>query len=123
MNLIIDASVAAKWILLEEGTVEAKALLAECREGRYTPLAPEILEAEIAAVLWKRVRRGVLNADQAGFLQDRFEKLRPILVPLSGLVRPALELALRYGNSVYDGLYVALSHQMNCRLVTADGEL
>jgi predicted nucleic acid-binding protein len=123
MNLIVDASVAAKWILVEEGTAEAMALLQECREGRYTPLAPEILDAEIAAVLWKRVMRGLLESDQARFLYDQFERLRPILVPLAGLVRPALELALRYRHSLYDGLYIALSRQMNCHLVTADKQL
>ncbi|MGH9325309.1 MAG: type II toxin-antitoxin system VapC family toxin [Terriglobia bacterium] len=123
MNLVIDASVAAKWILVEEGTSAAKAVLQECKAGRWTPLAPEILPAEIAAVLWKRVIRGLLEARQATFLYARFEELRPILVPLAGLVGPALQLALRYRHSLYDGLYVALSHQMNCRLVTADEEL
>lgn len=123
MNLVVDASVAAKWLLAEEGTDQAEALLEACKEGEYTPLAPEILGSEVAAVLWKRTIRGLLKVDQAKFLYERFERIRPVLMPLGNLVKPALDVALRYRHSVYDGLYVALSHQMNCELLTADEEL
>jgi predicted nucleic acid-binding protein len=123
MNLVVDASVAAKWLLLEEGSAKAEAFLEECKEGRYTPLAPEILGSEVAAVLWKRAMRGHLRIDQAKFLYQRFERIRPVLIPLTNLVSLALELALRYRHSVYDGLYVALAHQMNCGLLTADEDL
>lgn len=123
MNLVLDASVVAKWLLEEEGTREAEALLESCKTGRYAPVAPAILESEVAAVLWKRVMRGLLKVNQAKLLYERFQLIRPSLVPLHGLVRPALELALHSRHSVYDCLYVALSHQMNCGMVTADEQL
>lgn len=123
MNVVVDASVAAKWLLAEEGAGEAEALLRACQEGRYTPLAPAILGPEVAAVLWKRAMRGLLDIDQAIFLYERFERIRPVLIPLVGLVASSLEIALRRGHSVYDCLYVALSRQMNCGLVTADERL
>lgn len=123
MNVVVDASVAAKWLLPENDTERAEALLDACKAGRYTPTAPEILCAEVAAVLWKRVRRGLLAPERANFLFERFEGIRPILLPMTGLVRPALKLALRYQHPVYDALYVALSRQLSCDLLTADEEL
>lgn len=123
MNLVLDASVAAKWLLEEEDTREAEALLESCEAGRYAPVAPAILAPEIAAVLWKRMIRGFLTMNQAKSLYQQFELIRPPLVPLDGLVRPALELALRFRHSIYDCLYVVLSRQMGCCMVTADERL
>ena len=54
--LVVDASVALKWVIPEYGSILALALR---REHRFT--APDLLIADCANVLWKQVRRGFLS--------------------------------------------------------------
>ena len=58
-RLVIDASIAVKWVVPEPDCDRAEAL-------RDHPLvAPDLLFAECANVLWKKVRRGELSKDEA----------------------------------------------------------
>jgi len=52
--VVVDASVAIKWLLEESGTRPAVRLLAE----RRPLLAPDLMLIEAANALWKKVRRG-----------------------------------------------------------------
>lgn len=52
MKLVIDASVAIKWVVDEPGTTEALALR---RKAKL--IAPDLLIAECANILWKKARR------------------------------------------------------------------
>ena len=65
MILILDASVAAKWLFEEPDAERARSLLVASEQRRLKLLAPEILPAEIGSFLWKRVLRGVLEAEEA----------------------------------------------------------
>ena len=57
---VVDASIAVKWIIEEAGTADALAL------GRQSRLiAPELLIAECANILWKKVQRDELSKDEA----------------------------------------------------------
>ena len=51
-TLVIDASIAVKWVVEEDGTPEALAL-----RQRARLIAPELLVAECANILWKKVQR------------------------------------------------------------------
>lgn len=57
-DYVIDASVAIKWVVSEPGTQEALAL----RQHRL--IAPDLLIAECANILWKKVRRQELLASE-----------------------------------------------------------
>jgi predicted nucleic acid-binding protein len=122
-NLIVDASVAAKWLLVEVDSEKATALFAAWTAGQVELLAPEILPAEVYSALWKRVMRGLLPAADAIRLQDQFSDLRIPLQPIRELVDVAFDLALRFRHSVYDGLYLALANQTGGDFVTADEKL
>jgi len=54
--LIVDASIALKWGVDEVGTPEALAL-----KRTHRLAAPDLLVAECANILWKKVRRGELS--------------------------------------------------------------
>ena len=123
MNLVVDASVVVKWLVVEPETEKAEALLELCRLRKYDSVAPELLVAEVGGVLWKRVRQGTMTASQAEFQFDRFKRIRPILKPLLDLMGQALKLALVHHHSIYDCLYVALAREAQCDLVTADEKL
>lgn len=123
MNLVLDASVAAKWLLAEVDSDKAQALFRAWEAKRIELLAPEILPVEVGSTLWKRVMRGLLPLKLAVTLHHEFRALRIPLQPVGDLVDAACDLALRYRHSVYDGLYVALSHRTGADFITADEKL
>jgi predicted nucleic acid-binding protein len=53
---VIDAGIAVKWVVEEDGTTEAFAL-----HQKAKLLAPELLVAECANILWKKVERRELG--------------------------------------------------------------
>ncbi len=91
--------------------------------GREDLLAPDLLWAEVASVIWKRQRRGDISAE------DAFGIARDVLsLPLRTysafeLMADALDIATRFGRSVYDSLYVTLAVRSKSRMVTADRRL
>jgi predicted nucleic acid-binding protein len=120
MNVVVDASVAIKWLVNESDTDRAEALLELCRVGTCVPLAPDILGVEVCSVLWRRVRQGTLQTAEAEALYASFNRIRPVLKPLHDLCDHAFQLALTYRHSVYDCLYLALALERQCDLITAD---
>lgn len=123
MNLVVDASVAVKWLFEEPDSDRAEALLASAGMGRLRLVAPTILVAEIANVLWKRMRRGDMDRQKTLETGERFEEICPLLLPIDDLVLRALELAIDSRHPVYDCLYVVLAEELRGDLVTADERL
>jgi predicted nucleic acid-binding protein len=123
VSIIVDASVAAKWLLFEPERDQAVAILMRWLKGEVNLLAPEILPLELASALWKRVNRGLLPEKSALPLYEDFIRLRLPLAPIGDLAVVALELALRHRHAVYDCLYVALAADLKWDLVTADQKL
>ena len=54
-QLVVDASVVIKWFYEEDDSAEAL----QIRE-RYQFVAPDLLVAECANIVWKKVQRGEL---------------------------------------------------------------
>jgi predicted nucleic acid-binding protein len=123
MNLVVDASVAAKWLFVEPDTGKARAILDSAESGELQLLAPEILLAEIANSLWKRTERGDLDSDSALGLFEGFQKVEFRFCKVEELIGPALSIAFRHHHPVYDCLYVVLARRESCDLVTADERL
>ena len=123
MNLVVDASVAAKWLFLEGDSEKAWRLLESAQAGDLQLLAPQILPAEIANAMWKRIRRGDLDRGLALTLFDAFGAMRFRFFPVPDLIVPALKLAIHHQHPVYDCLYLALAIATPCELVTADVRL
>ena len=123
-RLVIDASVAVKWVLPEPGSERAGVLLGAVASGDLAIEIPDICIAEITNVLWKRCRpRDELTPRQARQAQALLLDVLPVPTPSVQLVPVALEIALTYRHSVFDCLYVALAERRNCPLVTADRPL
>ncbi|HUI40448.1 MAG TPA: type II toxin-antitoxin system VapC family toxin [Terriglobia bacterium] len=120
MNLVADASVVAKWLFREPDFAIARRVLERWTVGSLNLRAPEILAAEAAACIWKRVIREGLPESQALELYTRFWEYAPTLDPIADLVEPALALAIRHRHPIYDCLYVALAVKTGSELLTAD---
>lgn len=113
-DLIIDASVAIKWVIEEPGTAEALAL------RKYRLSAPELLVSECANVLWKKVRRNELSGPEALIAARLLERADIDLVPMRNLLEPATKLAIALNHPAYDCIYVALAEATNTMFITAD---
>jgi len=123
MNLVVDASVAIKWLIEEQDSEAAEALLISAGEDNVKLVAPAILLPEVANVLWKRMRRGDMDRRRTLETRERFEEICPLLLPMEGLVERALVLAIDSRHPVYDCLYVALAEELAAELITADERL
>ena len=75
--LVVDASVALKWVLPEPGRMEAVALLDAFGAGSLHLIAPRLLAEEVASALSKRCRRKEMNARQADEAFQSFDQRRP----------------------------------------------
>lgn len=119
MRLVVDASVAVKWLLIEDHSVEAIRLT---RPG-YTLLAPSLLWIEAIATLRKRLRRGQLSWE--GF-RNGLDDIESWDVTAHGVVplgRPAADMAVTLDHAFYDCVYLALAERERCPVVTADRQL
>lgn len=119
MRLVVDASVAIKWVLEEEGVDEAHRV----RARHYELMAPDLLWSELSSVLWKRYRRGQYTGKELAEMLADLSDVPMTDVPIRGLIADALDLAVRLDYSPYDCLYLALAERESCRVVTADGRL
>lgn len=117
-DLVIDASVAIKWVVEEEGTSNALSL-----RRRYRLFAPDLLVAECANVLWKKVRRNELTTPEALLAARLLQRADVELAPMRSLLEPATSLAIALAHPAYDCTYLALAESLACNLVTADRPL
>ena len=115
-KVVIDASVVVKLFFEEEHSKAAEQCVARADEL----LAPDLLWAETANVIWKRQRRGDLTADAALDLARHMLALPVVIHPSADLVPDALDLAMRLERTVYDCLYLALAVRAASVLVTGD---
>ncbi len=115
-RLVVDASVAIKWVVEEPGTAEALAL------RRYRLSAPDLLIPECANILWKKARRQEMSADEASLAARLLEHADVELIPMRRLLEPATRLAIQLDHPAYDCLYLALAQSTGCSFVTADAK-
>jgi predicted nucleic acid-binding protein len=116
MTRVVDASVAVKWFVEEEGSVEAAALLARTDDL----VAPDLLVAEVSNVAWKKARAGQITPEQAALLIRSTPSMVAELRPCVGLAPRALEIALALDQPVYDCFYLALAEDLEARMVSDD---
>ena len=115
-KIVVDASVVAKWFVPEIHSDAAARLLGPA----IVLFAPDLIVAEFANVLWKKVRRAEITRAEAGEILRAFGALPLEIRPSSSLLAAAFELAVELDRSVYDSLYLALAVAEECAMVTAD---
>jgi len=118
-RLVVDASVAVKWLLPdradEPDSEHALALLSGIREGTVELIQPPHWLAEVAAVL-ARLSPHTVDDD----VRDLYALELPV-VDTPGMYLTACELARSLGHHLFDTLYHAVALEVkDASLVTAD---
>ena|ERR1044072_3427210 len=112
--MILDSSVALKWLVPEDRSDEAAALV-----GQTDLLVPTFFHAEIANALWKKARRGEILLEE---IAPHFAQLPHLVTTLdeTDAISRALEIAVELDHAVYDCIYLALAEARDDVLLTAD---
>jgi len=116
MTLVVDASVAIKWMVVEAGNDAARGLF-----DLPDPLiAPDWLLIEAASTFWKKMKNSELLFIHAERHLEDLPHFFSRIFPSDALIRDAFRLSYAMRHSVYDCLYLALAKREQCRVVTAD---
>ena len=115
-QIVVDASVAVKWLVDEPQADAARRLL----DARFELHVPRLMAIEVANALRRKVQKGEVEASEAtariGFVHEG---------PLywaddEEIASDALRIALAISHPIYDCIYLALAHRLGARVVTAD---
>jgi predicted nucleic acid-binding protein len=117
--IVVDASVALKWFLVENGSDEALRLAGSGR----SLAAPDLIIAEVCNGLWKSARLGRLTSEQVSLAAANLPDFLSRLAPGRLLAERAVKIADDLGHPVYDCFYLALAERLGTKLVTADRRL
>ena len=116
MSLVVDASVAVKWLVAEEDSESANRLAV----GAEDLLAPRLMASEVANTLWRKARLGEIGRDRAGVLMAALTEMPVRWNVDETLCADAVRLALALDRPVYDCVYLALAHRVGAQVITAD---
>jgi predicted nucleic acid-binding protein len=118
VTLVVDASVAAQWVLSQEGSERAALLRSDEKL-----IAPSLIAAEIGSAIWKAVRRGEVKPTDAPTALEAALLSLDELIAIEDLRLRALELAIDLAHPIYDCFYLALAERERCPIVSADAKL
>jgi predicted nucleic acid-binding protein len=116
---VIDASVAIKWVITEEGTEAANRL----RWSGAAFHAPDLIVPEAGNILWKKTQRGELTPAEAEFACGLLRLAKIEIHAMGKHASLALRMAALLGHPVYHTTYLALARALDMPMVTADRRL
>ncbi len=117
---VIDASIAAKWFLNEDGTKEALSIRDDHIGEETLIIVPEVLFLEVLnALRYKNADKKLLeSASKILFeIQLHVERTNEFILC------KAINISLEYGLTIYDSIYAAIAQLHGCPLITADEKL
>jgi predicted nucleic acid-binding protein len=114
VRVVVDASVALKWVFDEPESEAAVALRDE------DLIAPVLWLVEAANALWRRIRIGDVTTREAVECFSELANAPVASLAMEPYLDRALELATEIGHPVYDCVYLALALHHDTHVVTAD---
>ena len=122
--IVVDASVAVKWVLIEDLSDRALALHQAGSAVGRPMVAPMLLPNEVANAIYQQLRRELITEPEADTAIATFPRFGVDLLAPANLVRQAYDLARAHQlRAVYDSLYVVLAQRLGADLWTADRRL
>lgn len=121
--IVVDASVAAKWVLAEPEREAAVALLTLTQRL----IAPSHIRFEVSGAIIRRFRGDALDENTARMAcaewNDLLRNQLLELIPADELLPEAIELTMQLRHPLSDCLYVAAAQRYLAEFITADREL
>ena len=123
MRLVLDSSIAAKWVLPESDAAKALALRDDIRKNVHEVLAPDVFPIEVGHALTRAERQGRVSQADGLSLWTEVMKDCPQLFASLPLMPKAYALSSQTRIGIYDALYLRLSEEEQCKMVSADNRL
>lgn len=118
--IVVDASVAVKWIVPEPDNELANAIL---RSGASL-FAPDLARVEVCGALSRKVREGLFSVEDARTAHSKWcwllEEGALTLCDSSDLIDRAFDIALAARHAVADCVYIACAEHLGAAVLTAD---
>ncbi|PKB64962.1 MAG: hypothetical protein BZY80_01210 [SAR202 cluster bacterium Io17-Chloro-G2] len=120
-EVVVDASVAVKWLVREVYSDQAEILTrAWVRQGTRI-IAPYLMPVEVSNALLRKARERRITVESAAALVETLVNRDITMWEPPDLHSRALQLAeILDQSAVYDSHYLALAEIMDCDLWTAD---
>ena len=116
MRLVVDASVAVKWLVAEDDSEAARELAASGEDLH----APRLMACEVANALWRKARLGEIERGDAGAMLAAVQDMPVRWGADEAVCADAVRIAQVLDRPVYDCVYLALAHRIGAAVVTAD---
>ncbi|MFQ6054866.1 MAG: type II toxin-antitoxin system VapC family toxin [Methanosarcinales archaeon] len=121
MMYVLDASVVIKWFSEEEHTDKALEIRDKFLRGKCDIAVPDLLLYEVSNAL--RYNPDFEEEDVNDAINSLFDMEIDIIVPISKIIKSAINLAFKYDITIYDATYVALAKEIRFTFITADNKL
>lgn len=119
MTFVLDTSAAFSVAFRGEHHERYEELLKTADEV----IAPALFQAEVANVLWKYVKAGFINEENAKLEMDLMLQFVDSYVDVTENSVEALHESCRLNHCVYDMLYLTLARRNGATLLTLDQKL
>lgn len=113
---VIDACVAIKWFLPEEGYKKAGAIL----KTHNKMIAPDLFFIEIDAIITKKVRQKLVDREDAYRIYREIRNIPFEIIPYTLISGIAFDLSSALSITQYDACYLSVALEFNQKLYTAD---
>lgn len=123
MKLVIDSSIGIKTVYPEPDSPKALQVRDDFRKGIHQLFAPDLYFLEVGNFLVMAARTGKIPVADLPFAYSEVIRHQPIICPTPASFPRAFEIASRIRVSLYDAIYLALSEEEQCPLLTADQKL
>lgn len=124
--VVVDASLALKWVLPEADSSTAISLLQSWNTSNIEIIAPALFTYEATNILYRQVVTHKLSYEEVSKLLTKLLSIGILLnfVQHREISLRAMNLAYRFGlHAAYDAHYLALAEQEKCEYWTADSRL
>jgi predicted nucleic acid-binding protein len=116
-RLVVDASVAIKWVIPQAGSEQAITLL------DHDLVVPDLLFSECANILWRKLRHRLLTDEEASLAAQTLEQAELAVVSTRNYLARAVAIATELDHPAYDAVYLAVAEALGLRMATADDRL
>lgn len=124
MIYVVDASVACRFLLVEDLSDKAEQILESFLKGSCDLKAPKLMVYEVGNALWKAVQHGLISPEDAAEKLSNLVKLKIDSIELDEKMhKNVLEWSVKNNATYYDGAYVISSKAFGATLLTADDDL